>query len=163
MMPSTNKHYGPGNPEWDARLEASLRGEHAPGELCQCNRCFRTGELGTVVEDFVFRPSLEIYEKYSSFLSFDALNPTEKRMSCLGMEQGLYGGWADKDGRTLQQCVQKRIAHSRLRRWAEATRARPYALHWIEHCAKAQEERRIAEVERMSQDGLAYDPLFVVI
>ena len=64
-----------------------------------------------------------------------------------------------KDGRTLQQYVQQRIAQSRLRMWADSVRARPYALHWIEHCAKAQEERRIAHVERMCEEGSVYDPL----
>jgi hypothetical protein len=100
------------------------------------------------------------YSIVARFLTFERLGQTEKRLSCLGMKADAFGNWRTDDGTLLQEYVQKNIARSRLCKWARSVKARPYVLHWMEHCAKVQEQRRIAEVTNKARSGIAYDPLF---
>jgi hypothetical protein len=155
IVVSRDQPYGPGNIEFEVRWLASLRNEHAPGDLCRCHRCPETGYLGTAI--------MSVDNDFSivaEFRPFERLTLLEKRLSCLGMKEDVYGTWCTDDGISLQEYVQKEDARSRLCKWARSVRARPYVLHWMEHCAKAQEQRRIAEVTNKARSGIAYDPLF---
>jgi hypothetical protein len=57
------------------------------------------------------------------------------------------GMWETADGVPIEVDTKRKIARSRLRKWARSVKARPYALHWLEEHAKRVEEKRIAEVD----------------
>ena len=160
--PDREKHFGVGNPEWNVRFEYGNKGEHAPGDLCLCRRNSTTGKLGTYVLRVHAKKNAQgVYVTYTELCweDFEKICAPYKRLCCMGYQMNVNGAWETADGVSIQVDTKRKIARSRLRKWARSVKARPYALHWLEEHAKRVEEKRIAEVDRAIDRGDAYDPI----
>ena len=161
--PDQEKHFGVGNPEWHLRYDYGNRREHAPGDLCLCRRNSTTGKLGTYVLRVHAKKNAQgVYVTYpelcwENFSEFQV--GAYSRLCCMGYQMNVNGAWETADGVSIQVDTKRKIARSRLRKWARSVKARPYALHWIEEHAKRVEEKRIAEVDKAVERGEAYDPI----
>lgn len=159
--PDQDKHFGVGNPEWDLRSEFGNRRQHAPFGLCRCLKNSTTGNKGT----FVSRPRLQkqVNNLYTvlhviEWADFEKLYIPATRLSCMGYRENKEGRWETIDGVSIEEDRRRRVARSRLRKWARSVKARPYALHWLEEHAQRVEERRLAKVAEAVRNGSVYDP-----
>lgn len=160
--PDQNKHTGVGNPEWDKRYARAVLGKHAPPGMCLCRRLDgESGKMGTfLMRESSHRNAQGLYVQSTKlyWADFDCMTATGKRLCCLGYQMTIAGGWETLDGVPIQVDTRRKIARSRLRKWARSVKARPYALHWLEEHARAVEKRRLAKVADALARGSMYDP-----
>ena len=139
------------NPDFEPRYRAARRGEHAPGDLCECNE--RDGGKGTFVT-VVIRPRFFGKKKREEctlkrvWVPFEELSPMGKRMSCYGAEQGRDGDWYHRSS-SLQigaHIQSKRAEKLRRMAWRGIPNAIWAVFRMMEDAAKRAEETRLEKI-----------------
>ena len=141
------------NPEFEPRFKAAQRGEHAPGNLCECNE--RGGVKGTFVLkavwiDYSFYTWKTRYTTKRVWVPFDDLDLTCKRMSCYGAQQGMGGDWhhALSQLQIATHIKAKRAEKLRRLAWRHIPNAIWFVFRLMEDAAKRAEERRLALIHK---------------